>query len=215
MPYFKPFLFDVLAEDIFAQLGTLTTLEAFNDDRGDNREVGVRARIRSISCASFLQASASVPPSSSRCERRRAGGVSLQRELVRPSGRAVWPGISHLSAPTFDPGRRKLRVAFNSATPGSPRRLPSKCPEQNERGRPTNRCFRPEPWIPPPPGLVAEPPAQPGEVRFARGVFRRRGAVILFVPLTRDEAEEKHRTRQDYALARRAGRTRICSWCVT
>jgi hypothetical protein len=27
--------------------------------------------------------------------------------------------------------------------------------------------------------------------------------VILFVPLTRDEAEEKHRTRQDYALATR------------
>jgi len=73
-----------------------------------------------------------------------------------------------------------------------------------ERARTSDEpLFSTEPWIPRPPGLVAEPPAQPGEVRFARGILRRRGAVILFVPLTSDEAEEKHRTRQGYALATR------------
>ena len=42
-PYFKPFLFDVLAEDVFAQLGTLTTLEACNDDQRRQPGGGVRA----------------------------------------------------------------------------------------------------------------------------------------------------------------------------
>ena len=67
----------------------------------------------------------------------------------------------------------------------------------------TNRCFRPEPWIAPPPGLVNAPPTQPGEVRFASKLLRRRSGLVLVVALTREEAEERHRTRQDYVLAMR------------
>jgi hypothetical protein len=75
---------------------------------------------------------------------------------------------------------------------------------EKERARTSDEpLFLTKPWIPRPAGLVEEPPAQPGEIRFAGGILRRRGALILFVPLTRDESEEKHRTRQDYVLATR------------
>jgi hypothetical protein len=130
-PHFKPFLFDVLAEDVFAQLGTLTTLEACNDDKGDDREVGFGPE---------FGASASVPRSSSRSNAGVPAAIATAR-IGSPGRRSFWRGMSHLSAPIFDPGRARLRVAFNSAMPGSPRRLPSKRPRPNERGRPTNRCF--------------------------------------------------------------------------
>jgi hypothetical protein len=44
---------------------------------------------------------------------------------------------------------------------------------------------------------------QPGEVRFASKGIRRKAGFVLFAALTRDEAEERHRTRQNYALSRR------------
>ena len=55
----------------------------------------------------------------------------------------------------------------------------------------------------PPPGLVNAPPTQPGEIRFASKSLRRRSGLVLVVALTREEAEERHRTRQDYVLAMR------------
>jgi hypothetical protein len=53
----------------------------------------------------------------------------------------------------------------------------------------------------PPPGLVNAPPTQPGEIAYASRVLRRRSGLVLAVALTRAEAEERHRTRQDYVLA--------------
>ena len=46
-------------------------------------------------------------------------------------------------------------------------------------------------------------PDQVSEVRFACGVLRRKGGVVMVVALKREEAEERHRTRQHYALATR------------
>jgi hypothetical protein len=43
-------------------------------------------------------------------------------------------------------------------------------------------------------------PEHPGEVRFATDTLRRNDREIMLVPLTRDEAEEKHRSRQHYVL---------------
>ena len=40
-------------------------------------------------------------------------------------------------------------------------------------------------------------------MRFAKETRWRKGRVILVLPLTREQAEEKHRTHQDYALATR------------
>jgi hypothetical protein len=199
-PYFKPFLFDVLAEDVFDQLGTLTTLEACNDDRGDNREVGFGPEfgISALILAGRRERAAELIE----IERRRAGGDRYSENWFARQEELLARDVTSLCA---DLRSRESQVAsrlqLGDAWEAAP--FAVEVPD-TERARTSDEpLFSTEPWIPRPAGLVAEPPAQPGEVRFARGILRRRGAVILFVPLTRDEAEEKHRTRQDYALAMR------------
>lgn len=63
--------------------------------------------------------------------------------------------------------------------------------------------FFPTPWIGRPSDLLGEAPEQPGDVRFAKKLFRRDGRILLLAPLTVDEAEERHREREDYVLVTR------------
>jgi hypothetical protein len=63
--------------------------------------------------------------------------------------------------------------------------------------------FPARPWIAPPLGLVNAPPKEPGEIGYASKLVHRRSGLILAVALTREEAAERHRTRQDYVLAMR------------
>jgi len=50
---------------------------------------------------------------------------------------------------------------------------------------------------------VEDVPERLGEVRFAKAEMWRNGRVIMLVPLTREAAEEMHRTRQGYVLTTR------------
>jgi hypothetical protein len=199
-PHFKPFLFDVLAEDVFAQLGTLTTLEACNDDKGDDREVGFGPEFGAS--ALILAGRRERAAELIEIERRRASGHRHSEDWFARQEELLARDVTSLCA---DLRSRESQVAsslqLGDAWESAP--FAVEAPE-TERARTSDEpLFLTKPWIPRPAGLVAEPPAQPGEVHFATGIWRRRGAVILFVPLTRDEAEEKHRTRQDYALATR------------
>ena len=149
--------------------------------RGDNREVGFGPEfgISALILAGRRERAAELIE----MERRRAGGVSLQRELVRPAGRAVWPGISHLSAPTFDPGRSKVASCLQLGDAWEPAPFAVEVPE-TERARTSDEPLFPARAVDPAPGpdWSAEPPAQPGEVRFASKVYSGAGAaVILFV----------------------------------
>ena len=78
-----------------------------------------------------------------------------------------------------------------------PSPFPIEVPEAERAQRCDERPFPAQPWIASPPGLVNAPPTQPGEVRFASKSLRRRSGLALVVALTREEAEERHRTRQD------------------
>ena len=76
-------------------------------------------------------------------------------------------------------------------------------PEAQRKTRCAEPFFTTSPWIARPPGLVQEVPEHPGEIRFADDTVWRKGRVVMLVALTREEAEERHRTRQDYSLATR------------
>jgi hypothetical protein len=84
---------------------------------------------------------------------------------------------------------------------------PSPFPIEVPEGERAQKCDEPpfpaRPWIAPPAGLLNATPMQPGEVRFARKAIRPKSGFVLLAALTRDEAEERHRTRQDYAFSRR------------
>jgi hypothetical protein len=72
-----------------------------------------------------------------------------------------------------------------------------------ERARSVDPLFLTTPWIPTPPGLWQELPTEPGEVRFAKKVRLRGDEQILLAALTREEAEERHRAREEYVMAAR------------
>src|SRR5262249_47636764 len=61
--------------------------------------------------------------------------------------------------------------------------------------------FSTAPWIERPSWLVADAPEEPGEVLFAKDTLHRNGRVVLEVPLTPEQAEERHRNLENYALA--------------
>jgi hypothetical protein len=72
-----------------------------------------------------------------------------------------------------------------------------------ERAKSADPLFLTTPWIPTPPGLWQELPNEPGEVRFAKKVRWRGDEQILLVALSREEAEERHRAREEYVMAAR------------
>ena len=75
---------------------------------------------------------------------------------------------------------------------------------KDERVEPTSEpTFGRTPWIETPPWLLGKVPEQPGEVRFAENEFERGNETVLLVPLTREVAEDRHRTGRNYVLAAR------------
>jgi hypothetical protein len=199
-PDFKPFLFDVLAEDVFDQLGKMTTLEACNDDLGDYGHVGFGPEfaITALILAGRREHAAELIE----IERRRTGRDRCSENWFARQERLLARDVASLcedlrSRESQVAGRLQLGDAWKSAP------FAVEVPDKERARMSDDPLFSTKPWIPRPARLVEEPPAQPGEVCFAKGILRRRGRLILFVPLTRDEAEEKHRTRQDYAVVTR------------
>jgi len=85
--------------------------------------------------------------------------------------------------------------------------------------------FPTTPWISRPPWLLQEVPNRPGDIRYAKDRLFRDGETVLLVPLTREEAEERHREYEPYLLAartpdgllallRRDGRDRQDPWRI-
>ena len=76
---------------------------------------------------------------------------------------------------------------------------------ETERARHVRRTAVSDQAVDPAPGRTGQRSRRRSRARSAspKAYHGAGAAVILFVHLTRDEAEEKHRTRQDYALATR------------
>jgi hypothetical protein len=72
-----------------------------------------------------------------------------------------------------------------------------------ERTRSAERQFPAAPWISTPSWLLQEMPEHAGDVRFAKSSRYRAGGPLLVVPLTRDDAEDRHRNGESYVLAAR------------
>jgi hypothetical protein len=205
-PYFVPLLFDSLAEDIFPVVGAITTLDDFARNlEGSGRYLEAR-------CTALLLAG------------DREGAAALVAEAER-TGRAHfwedWAGMRRrcleqdIGAVCAEFRKREARTA-NALKLGDiwePAPFPAEVPEAERTARCAELRFVPTPWIARPPGLLQEPPENPGEIRFAQERLWRNGRVIMLVALTREQAEERHRTRQHYALATRLPRGNLLVLC--
>lgn len=84
-----------------------------------------------------------------------------------------------------------------------PSPFPVEVPAAERAARTNEPSFATTPWVPRPDWLWGDEPETPGEVRFAKDFEIRDGRAILLVPLTRENAQEMHRTYQEYVLATR------------
>ena len=84
-----------------------------------------------------------------------------------------------------------------------PSPFPIELPAAERSGRSDEPTFVPHPWLPRPDWLLGDVPNQPGEVRFAKDWRERGDKQILIVPISREQAEERHRNVEGYVLAAR------------
>jgi hypothetical protein len=82
-----------------------------------------------------------------------------------------------------------------------PSPFPVELPSAERAGRTAEPIFSVTPWVGRPSWLFGEAPEQPGEVRYAKAALYRNGRVLLLVPLTYEQAEQRHRDLEDYVLA--------------
>lgn len=200
-PDFLALLFDALDEDIFSEVAKIGKLDDFDRDLGNDHQ-GFIARFEATVAALLLAGN-----------RQRAREV-IERRDAQTRGDGYWQHLVNNQRALLDWDIASLCAEFRSreskvanflqlGNAWEPSPFPIEMPEAERAQECDEPPFPAQPWIVPSPGLVNAPPTQPGEVRFASKLLRRQGGLVLFVALTRAEAEERHRTRQDYVLAMR------------
>jgi hypothetical protein len=195
-PFFEPLLLDSLAEDVFDYVGEMTT---FDDFAGalEGREESYSMRVIALVLAGQRERAVEVVNEIERSypdDRYWQPWVKAQRTFMERDITSVCEGFRRKEAKTakelklgdiWEPAPFAVEVSKTERM---------KCAEPH---------FATKPWVSCPPGLLGDPPESLGEARFARYTLGRKGRVILLVPLTREEAEERHRTYQDYVLVTR------------
>jgi hypothetical protein len=200
-PEFPALLFHVLEQDVFSKVATLDSLADVERDMGLGDEWKI-ANFETKVTALIL-----------------AGRRERARELIdsfeaQPGNKERWQTWLRNQRTFFDQDaaslgnearswEQKVAKFHRLGAAWEPSPFPIEVPEAERAQRCDEPPFPARPWIAQPPGLVNATPTQPGEVRFASKLLRRRSGLVLVVALTREEAEERHRTRQDYVLAMR------------
>jgi hypothetical protein len=201
-PHFEPLLMDVLATE-FERLGKIATLDDFDAQLPDDESRPITWDKPIMRTWGMLL--------SGRRERATAYLDDFERRNPdNPAWTPWYPKLREFIARDVDGlcthfraeeaeavKRRKLERIWE------PSPFPIELPAAERKNRSDEPAFGPEPWIPRPSWLLGQPPERPGDVCFARDWRWRKGNPELIVPLTREHAEERHRSREGYALAAR------------
>jgi hypothetical protein len=199
-PHFNDFLFDSLAEDIFDHVGQILTLGDFARELDTTYMVGQAGfqytRVAALALAGLHEEAAQLVNEFERSHPDNSywDFAKTQRTFLERKTADLCAEFRHKEAEAA----KELKLG----DVWEPTPFPAEMPER-ERLRCAEPHFVTTPWIARPAGLVGQVPDHPNEVRFAKDALRRKGGLIMLVPLTREVAEEMHRTRQDYVLATR------------
>jgi hypothetical protein len=196
-PHFEPLLMDVLAEDIFARVGPITTLQdlAATLSGTDQFFTGrVRALVLSgdrDGAAAYIREVEHHDPSNPYWK----SWATQQWEFLATDIDVICAELHAREAETVK--ALKLEHIWE------PSPFPVEVPVAEAASRTAEPIFAAKPWISTPPWLLHEPPGRPGDICFAKDDLHRNGRIVLLVPLTRDEAESRHRNGEGYVLASR------------
>jgi hypothetical protein len=194
--YFRPFLFDCLAEEILKSVGKMTTLAALAAELGAEELRTGKTFISQHVIALLLSGQKeSAVEYIDGWEKRVNASREKERALL---GRDIGDICAEFHAKEAETAK-----ALKLGDMWEPAPFDVELPDSERGTRTADPLFIPEPWIPRPPWLLEEAPTRPGEMRFAKESFHRNGQVFLLVPLTREQAEERHRNNDNYAVAGR------------
>jgi hypothetical protein len=228
-PIFAPMLFDRLAEEIFEPLGKIATIEDFIESKWGKHLWPVDLFPSILLSRGLEEAQAYVAPFRSACEEALAEAnarlaatdrkdkmamchrtaeakraeeaitTAKQRETFLASGHPAVFGHYH-AWETEVVRALKLKEIWE------PSPFPAELPPMERAAKTADPIFTPTPWLDFPDTWRQDPPEAPGEVRYGRSWWdQRHGRVRLIDPITREQAEERHRNRESYVLA-----TRLC-----
>jgi hypothetical protein len=203
-PYFRPLLLDCLGEEVFEWVGKIhtfddfvTELEVGGTDRPGASNVD-SARIEALVLAGKRHRACEYVDEMERSHRDSgywADWAKEQREFLSRDIEAVCQDFHAKEAETAK--ALKLEAVWEPAP------FPVEAPVSERPSRSADPLFRPTPWLPREPGLLDDPPEVPGEVRFAKTTLYRGVRLFPVVPLTAQDAEERHRNFEPYVLAAR------------
>ena len=194
-PHFEPLLLDALAEDVFGQVGQIATLDDFAAQSFEQTPF-LGARVISLVLAGERDRAAEYVEQIDRDDT--INGYA--KNLVREQWDRVCGDIETVCAQFHAKEAAAIKL-LKLEHIWEPSPFPVELPVAERASRSAEPIFSTTPWVSRPPWLLQEAPEQPGEVRFAKEIHQRHGRVILQMPLTRQQAEERHREREHYALA--------------
>jgi len=192
-PDFEPILFDRLAEDVFAHVGKIATSEDFLG------RVKAKPHWPETLFESILLSGGVAPARDYLAQFENDAvvpyWVNERRQLLETQGSGIFAHYRAEEANTA----KKLKIAHI----WEPSPFPSELRKDDRETTSGDPVFVSTPWLEYPTGWRQDAPDAPGEVRFGLSLWRRDDRVMLLNPLTREQAEARHRDYQEYMLAAR------------
>jgi hypothetical protein len=195
-PYFEPLLMDALAEDVFADVGRIRTLDDFAA-LSVNKIPFFSAKVLSLALAGSWDRAAEYV--------EQIQNDPAIDSYVKTEVKEEWTRVSsNIDVVCAELRAKEAAVvrALEIEHMWEPSPFPVELPA-TERARVSEPAFSTTPWISRPPWLLGEAPDQPGEIRYAEKTHIRDGRVLLVMPVPSEEAEQRHRAEGSYAMAAR------------
>ena len=198
-PHFEPLLIDGLAEDVFATLGPIVRMNDFADFPGPNldRTFFLGANVISLVLAGERDRAAEFVAQYENDHRHTGAAKNvIRKQWERVSGdiKNVCEEFHAIEAATV----KALKLEHVWEPSPFPIELPAA-----ERAQASEPTFSITPWIERPAWLLGEMPDRPGEACFGKEIHARDQRHLFVVPLTREEAEQRHHAGETYATAER------------
>lgn len=201
-PHFEPLLIERLKDEVFEQLGRVTTLTEFTDFTMTNRIIGgpsvLPSRITNLVLAGERDLAAEIL----RQVESDDGYDDDDKKQLRERWDLLSGDIETVCA-EFHAKEATLIKTMQLEHIWEPSPFPVEVPAARRKAETSEIPFSVEPWIERPPTLLQELPEKPGEIMFARDTLQRNDRVMLLAPITRAEAEERHRSLESYVFATR------------
>lgn len=198
-PHFEHELLDSLAHDIFDHVGRLTTLADVAEELAGTDRFHSERVVALVLAGERERAAAYVEEMERKFACKASWGLWAD-EQRRFLARDISSLCEEYHAKEADTAR-----ALNLGDAWTPSPFPVELRPGERPSLSSEAAFEATPWMETPAWLVQSAPKRPGEVRFARKWIIRDGRSLLLAPLSKDEAEQMHRDRQDYVLVTRSG----------